>query len=374
MDSDKKSNMITRSMREGTLLGFAVMLIVLYVLYTYDYLQLMDDWGDAIQAGITITLMPITLGAVYGFFQGYRTKRKLDRVRETLTEWEKSGIHPGSMPDVGDDEVGRLGDQLDRISKRWEEQVTTLQRLSTNNAQLAEQARVSAIVEERQRLARELHDAVSQQLFAISMTATAVRRTLEKDFGKAQRQVELIEEMASVAQSEMRALLLHLRPVYLEGKALEQGLRELIRELQIKVPMDIHLEMEEGMTLVKGIENHLFRIVQEAMSNTLRHAKAEKMDIRIHRKQNTVRVMLRDDGIGFELDERKQASYGLSTMEERVTELGGSIQIITAPGKGTRIEISVPLMDDERKKNEGDGDGSRSGIRDGNIHQSASGR
>ncbi|MBO2943915.1 sensor histidine kinase [Paenibacillus sp. F411] len=362
MESDKKSNMITRSMREGALLGFAILLIVLYVLYTYGYLRPMNDWGDTIQAGITMVLMPIGLGVGYGFFQGYRVRRKLDRVRETLSDWEKSGVTAGSMPDVGDDEVGRLGEQLDRISKRWEEQVTSLQRLSTNNAQLAEQARITAIVEERQRLARELHDAVSQQLFAISMTATAVGRTLEKDFNKAQRQVALIEEMASVAQSEMRALLLHLRPVYLEGKALEQGLRELIRELEIKVPMEIQLEMDEGLMLVKGIENHLFRIVQEAMSNTLRHAKADKMDIRIHRKLNTVRVMLRDNGVGFELDEKKQASYGLSTMEERVIELGGAIQIITAPGKGTRIEITVPLLDEERNKTEEDGNAAGNGV------------
>ncbi|WP_106766937.1 sensor histidine kinase [Paenibacillus faecalis] len=357
MKSEKEANIITRSMREGALLGFVVMLVVLYILYTYDYLQPFDSWQNTIQAVITLVLLPISLGAVYGFFQGYRIKRRLDGVRETLITWEKGGVTSAVMPDMGEDELGRLGEQLGRISKRWEEQVNSLQRLSTNNAQLAEQARVTAIVEERQRLARELHDAVSQQLFAISMTATAVGRTLEKDFNKAQRQVALIEEMSAVAQSEMRALLLHLRPVYLEGKKLEQGLRELIRELQVKVPMEITLEIDEGLNLVKGIENHIFRIIQEAMSNTLRHAKADRMDIRIQRKQNTVRVTLRDDGVGFEADEKKQASYGLSTMQERVTELGGSIQFITAPGKGTRIEISVPIVDEERNRGEMDGSG-----------------
>ncbi|WP_127593519.1 sensor histidine kinase [Paenibacillus lautus] len=354
METDKKANMITRSMREGTLLGLVVMLVVLYLLYTYGYLQPFETWKNRIEAGITIVLLPIGLGAIYGFFQGYRVKRRVDLVRETLVNWEKGSL-TDVMPDIGEDEVGRLGEQLVKISKRWEDQVSSLQRLSTNNAQLAEQARVTAIVEERQRLARELHDAVSQQLFAISMTATAVGRTLDKDFDKAQRQVALIEEMSAVAQSEMRALLLHLRPVYLEGKALEQGLRELIKELRIKVPMEITFEMDDDIHLLKGIENHLFRIIQEAMSNTLRHSKAEKMDIRIHRRQNTVRVMLRDDGIGFELDDKKQTSYGLSTMQERVTEIGGSVQFITAPGKGTRIEIVVPLINDERKRGDVDG-------------------
>jgi NarL family two-component system sensor histidine kinase LiaS len=234
-----------------------------------------------------------------------------------------------------------------------------LQRLSTHNAQLADQARVSAIVEERQRLARELHDAVSQQLFAISMTATAVGRTMDRDFEKARRQVELIEEMASVAQSEMRALLLHLRPVYLEGKQLSQGLLELVNELKVKVPIELVLEMDEGLNLGKGIENHLFRIIQVAMSNTMRHAKANRMEIRIHRRGDIVKVTLRDNGVGFLLDEKKQASYGLSTMQERVLEVGGSIQVITAPGKGTRIEITIPLMNEENGEDDNHGEWDR---------------
>jgi len=160
-----------------------------------------------------------------------------------------------------------------------------------------------------------------------------------------------------VAQSEMRALLLHLRPVYLEGKELSQGLSDLVKELKTKVPMDLTLEIDEDLNLGKGIENHLFRIIQEAMSNTLRHAKADKMEIRIHRRGEAVKVTLRDNGIGFELDDKKQASYGLSTMQERIHEIGGSIQFITAPGKGTRIEISVPLIHEESGDEGSHGDG-----------------
>lgn len=357
MKNKRPGNMVSRSMREGILLCFVLLAVIVYVLYTYGYFKPSTSWRTGIQAGVTLLTLLLSVGAAFGFFQGYRQKRKIDLLRNALLQWEK-GNQTGTVPKLGVDEIGGLGEQLERIGKRWEEQVSSLQRLSTHNAQLAEQARVSAIVEERQRLARELHDAVSQQLFAISMTATAVGRTLDKDFDKAQRQVELIEEMASVAQSEMRALLLHLRPVYLEGKELSQGLRELVKELKTKVPMDLSLEMDEELNLGKGIENHLFRIIQEAMSNTLRHAKADKMEIRIHRKGDTaVKVTLRDNGIGFQLDDKKQASYGLSTMQERVREIGGSIQFITAPGKGTRIEITIPLLNEEIGGDDHHGDG-----------------
>lgn len=260
-----------------------MLLVITYIMYTYGLLRPFEDWRIGVRTGLTLILLPMAFGIGYGFYQGFRSKRKLELLRATLVAWEKGNLTP-AMPDLGNDELGRLGEQLGRISGKWENQVNTLQRLSTNNAKLAEQARVTAIIEERQRLARELHDAVSQQLFAISMTATAVGRTLEKDFDKAQRQIALIEEMSAVAQSEMRALLLHLRPVYLEGKGLEEGLQELIKELKIKVPIDIVFEMDQGVELLKGVENHLFRIVQEAISNTLRHAKAEKMEIRLHRR------------------------------------------------------------------------------------------
>lgn len=356
MNKKKPGNMISRSMRDGILLSFFLLALILYVLYTYDYLNTTTTWQHALKAGGILVLLLIAIGVVFGVYEVYRTKSRLDLLRDSLIQWEKGNLSR-PVPRLGDDEVGQLGKQLERIGHRWEEQVSSLQRLSTNNAQLAEQARLSAIVEERQRLARELHDAVSQQLFAISMTATAVGRTLEKDFDKAVRQVALIEEMASVAQSEMRALLLHLRPVYLEGKELTQGVEELVRELKTKVPMEITLDMDQDLKLVKGIENHLFRIIQEAMSNTLRHAKADKMEIRIFKRFDAVRVTLKDNGVGFELDEAKQASYGLSNMQERIREIGGSIQFITAPGKGTRIEITVPLLATEPEWKEGEQDG-----------------
>lgn len=212
-----------------------------------------------------------------------------------------------------------------------------------NDPEWKEKVRFTAVIEERQRLARELHDAVSQQLFAISMTATAVSRTIERDWERAKRQVQLIEEMAAVAQSEMRALLLHLRPVHLDGKNLGQALSALVEELKQKVPMEILLEVDESISLLPHAEDHLFRIAQEALSNTLRHSKATSMRIRLIRLENKVHMTLQDSGVGFDLEAKKQTSYGLLTMEERVNELGGQLQMISQPGEGTTIHLWVPM-------------------------------
>jgi NarL family two-component system sensor histidine kinase LiaS len=343
MESRKVANMVWRQMGESVLYSLGIGALVIYLLIRYGLAGDVNRWGSLVPFIVTMIGALTVGGAVFGFLRGYPIRHRLKLLSETMLLLEKGNPSP-PLPPLGNDEIGRLGEQLAKLGRKWEEQVNTLQRLSSHNAELTAQAKMSAVVEERQRLARELHDAVSQQLFAISMTATAVGRTLEQDFEKAKRQIQLIEEMASAAQSEMRALLLHLRPIHLEGKRLSQAIPELVQEMKTKVPVDITLEMDDDLPLNKGMENHLFRIVQEALSNTLRHAKATKMGIELKRRGDAVRLGIRDNGVGFDLTDKKQASYGLRNMEERINELGGSFQIITAPGKGTRIEIRVPIM------------------------------
>ncbi|MBB6674983.1 sensor histidine kinase [Cohnella nanjingensis] len=339
--------MVWRHMGEAVLFSLGIGVLVVYLLESQGLAAPFESWSSIVTFGLTAVGVLIVAGAAFGLIRCYPIRNRIELMRDSMLMLERgSAVQP--LPNMGKDEIGRLAEQLTRISRKWEEQVTTLQRLSTNNTELAAKARMSAVVEERQRLARELHDAVSQQLFAISMTATAVGRTLDHDFERARRQIELIEEMSSVAQSEMRALLLHLRPIHLEGKRLSQAIPELVKEMKAKVDVDISLDMDDELPLNKGVENHLFRMVQEALSNTLRHARATKMDIALHRRGETVRLAIRDNGVGFDVQEKKHASYGLVSMEERVNELGGSLNVASAPGKGTRIEIRVPIVAEER--------------------------
>ncbi|RUS46142.1 sensor histidine kinase [Cohnella sp. AR92] len=339
--------MVWRHIGESVLFSLGVGIVVVYLLQSQGLAADFESWSSIITFGLSAIGVLLIAGVAFGLYRTYPLRNRVEVLRDAMLMMEKGSPIP-PLPEMGKDEIGSLAEQFSRISRKWDEQVASLQRLSTNNTELAAKARMSAVVEERQRLARELHDAVSQQLFAISMTATAVGRTLDTNFDRAKRQVELIEEMAAVAQSEMRALLLHLRPVYLEGKRLSQAVPELIEEMRAKVAMDISLDMDEDLPLNKGVENHLFRMVQEALSNTLRHAKASKMDIALQRRGETVRLAIRDNGVGFDVETKKQTSYGLATMEERVNEIGGSLNVASAPGKGTRIEIRVPIMAEER--------------------------
>ncbi|MGN7456552.1 sensor histidine kinase [Paenibacillus pasadenensis] len=296
--------------------------LLLILLQGLGYVEFFALQGKAALYGLSIIAVAMAAAALKSSVQTSKLKEALRKLNQQQGARRKTITIPSAKDHDEQDE------QEEQEREEWQEQV-----------------KFTAVIEERQRLARELHDAVSQQLFAISMTATAVSRTIEKDWERARRQVQLIEEMAAVAQSEMRALLLHLRPVHLDGKDLAQALERLVSELQAKVPMEISIQVDRTLLFHPNAEDHLFRIAQEALSNTLRHAKATKMDISLRRDGSMAKLSFTDNGIGFDLEEKKQASYGLLTMEERIHELGGRIAVNTALGEGTAIEMWVPLED-----------------------------
>ncbi|KRM21142.1 sensor histidine kinase [Latilactobacillus graminis] len=202
------------------------------------------------------------------------------------------------------------------------------------------------LAQERHRLARELHDSVSQQLFAATMMLSALREGAQKQTNNAQilQSLTTVEHVLNEAQSEMRALLLHLRPVNLEGKSLRDGIIQLLNELKTKISIQITWDID-NIRLPSGIEDHLFRIVQELLSNTLRHAKAQEIEVYLKQLGQSVLLKVIDDGIGFNpKTEQKAGSYGLNNIVERTHSVGGTAKIISLPQQGTSVEIRVPLL------------------------------
>ena len=160
----------------------------------------------------------------------------------------------------------------------------------------------------------------------------------------------MIEHVLSQAQSEMRALLLHLRPISLESKSLKSGIEGLLVELQTKVQMKIHWDIED-VKLPEGVEDHLFRIAQELLSNTLRHSHATTLEVYLRQLDSTVLFKIEDNGVGFNSEEILPGSYGINNMKERVQGLGGQVRIVSFPNQGKTIEIKIPLsrhMEDEQ--------------------------
>ena len=205
-----------------------------------------------------------------------------------------------------------------------------------------------AIIEkERKRIARDLHDTVSQELFAAHMILSGVsQQALKLDREKMQTQLQSITAILETAQKDLRVLLLHLRPVELEQKSLVEGIQILLKELEDK--SDLKVAFKQNVTkLPKKIEEHIFRILQELISNTLRHAQASCLDVYLYQTDFELQLKVVDNGIGFQLGNLDDLSYGLRNIKERVEDMAGTVQLLTAPKQGLAVDIRIPLIDKE---------------------------
>ena len=205
-----------------------------------------------------------------------------------------------------------------------------------------------AIIEkERKRIARDLHDTVSQELFAAHMILSGVsQQALKLDREKMQTQLQSVAAILETAQKDLRVLLLHLRPVELEQKSLVEGIQILLKELEDKSDLKVSLKQNVSK-LPKKIEEHIFRILQELISNTLRHAQASCLDVYLYQTDFELQLKVVDNGIGFQLGSLDDLSYGLRNIKERVEDMAGTVQLLTAPKQGLAVDIRIPLLDKE---------------------------
>ncbi len=220
-----------------------------------------------------------------------------------------------------------------------------IQHYSNQPVLVAGESKEEILEQERHRLARELHDSVSQQLFAAMMMLSALRSVVnQRDPDAAElKQLSTIESVINEAQAEMRALLLHLRPTNLEGKSLKDGIISLLKELQTKIKIKITWQLDD-VQLSAASEDNLFRIVQELLSNTLRHAKASSLEVYLKQVDQNVILRVIDDGVGFELDAGSEnGSYGLKNIQERAQSIGGTAKFVSFKNQGTSVEIRVPV-------------------------------
>ncbi|HFH9837479.1 TPA: sensor histidine kinase [Streptococcus suis] len=197
---------------------------------------------------------------------------------------------------------------------------------------------------ERKRIARDLHDTVSQELFATSMILSGLASNLEQIPSETvSDQLIVVKEMIETAQRDLRILLLHLRPSELDSKTLVEGFEYILKEVSDKSSVQVQF-IHEVRELPKSIEDHLFRIAQEIISNTLRHAKAKHLDIYLIQSESELQLKMTDDGVGFVLSDDRAISYGLQNIQERVEDMAGTIKIRSAKGKGVSIDIRIPLL------------------------------
>jgi signal transduction histidine kinase len=216
--------------------------------------------------------------------------------------------------------------------------------IAITNARLYEQSRELSILSERNRLALELHDVVSQKLFSVMLTAEAAATQMDRDLVAARAQIERLRELAREALDELRALILGLRPPELERDGLEGALRKEVEMIGAVHGTNVELQIEPGFSIETGDrEAALLRIAHEALHNAVRHARAEHVTVRVGGAGGGLVVEVTDDGIGFDPDrpDLRSMHLGLTSMEERARELRGRLRIHSKPGTGTTVRIEL---------------------------------
>ena len=215
--------------------------------------------------------------------------------------------------------------------------------IAIENARLFERSRELSVVEERNRLARDLHDAVSQTLFSVVLTAEAAATLVDRDTKQAKEQIGKIQELARDAVQEMRSLIFELRSAELESEGLVPTLRKHVDILRRIRHAEIGLEVHGERRLKPALEIELYRIAQEALNNALKHARAKKIDIALQMSNGGVLLTIRDDGTGFDPADPQIRSkrLGLTSMQERAEAVNGTLTIQSEPGHGTQVSLEV---------------------------------
>jgi signal transduction histidine kinase len=217
--------------------------------------------------------------------------------------------------------------------------------IAIENTRLYERSRELSIVEERNRLARELHDSVTQTLFSLSLTAESAATLADSNPALAKEQILSVRHLATEALQEMRSLIFELRPAELEAEGLVGTLRKRVDVLRRVYRREIELDVRAERRLDAETEKQLFRIVQEALHNALRHSQADRLGVEISMPDGKVLAVVRDNGIGFDPEAARLRSrrLGLTSMQERAEELGARLDIRSCPGDGTEVQVELAV-------------------------------
>jgi NarL family two-component system sensor histidine kinase LiaS len=276
---------------------------------------------------LTITLFSGTAGTIFGFMTARRLAGRLGLLSKVTTSWSR-GDFSVFIDDSSEDELGQLARRLNHMAEQLQD--------------LLDERQAMSVLEERNRLARDLHDSVKQQAFAASAQLGAARALLQRDAQAAEVHLSEADRLIDNVRQELVTLIHELRPAGLQGKGLAAALHEYAEEWARQSDIDMDVRVQGERTLPLEVERALFRIVQEALANVTRHSQACSAEVLLVYGADSIVLTITDDGQGFGLGSRR-GGLGLHSMRERAESLKGTLGIESAPGRGTRVSATIPL-------------------------------
>lgn len=281
-------------------------------------------------------LMATIMGTLTGVLISRGVTSRLRRITQAATAWS-GGDFQVAIRDTSRDELGRLAQDLNRMAEQVRTLLVTQQEL--------------AVIEERNRLARDLHDSIKQNVFATALLVGAARAYLPPDTLPVQTYLADAEELAEQTRQELTALIRELRPARLNDKGLVVALRSYTEDWSRRMGIAVALQIQDERIIALDIEEALFRVAQEALANIARHSRAEHVTIQLAWEGAQVRLTITDDGIGFDVAHAKGHGVGLASMRERMAAHNGTLKISNAAG-ATTVEATLPLHEASKSTQE----------------------
>lgn len=271
----------------------------------------------------------LPVGAVFGWLVSRGLRKRLGILSAASQAWSK-GDFSVTPVDRSGDEIGELTRNLGAMSEQ-------LQFLLHTRDELAR-------MEERNRLARDLHDTIKQQTYATRMQLSAAKNLIEANPKAATEHIEDALQLNRETQQELKLIIDELRPAALAGKGLAQALMEYTARWQEHTGIQVNTAIHGERSLPLEIEQALYRVLQEALSNVARHAEADTVDLVLNLDTSAVTLTIADNGRGFEPEAVSSSSFGLAGMQQRLNEVHGRLIIESAPEAGSKISAEAPLV------------------------------
>lgn len=281
-------------------------------------------WLAGVVVWLVLFLITFGLGSMFGRWAAHPLAQRLSVISQTTQNWA-AGDFEQRLPNAGKDEIGRLAGRLNTMAEQLQ-------------ALLAQRQSLAA-TEERQRLARELHDSVKQQVFAVSMQLGGVALALPAEASIARILLQDVQVTLQATHAELTSMIFALRPAALQTQGLATALATLVEGWKGRNTPPIEFSATGDQPIALDVEHALFRVAQEGLANAVRHSGANHIQLVLHADSHAATVTISDDGIGF--DQKGQyAGLGLISMQTRMREVGGTLIVESAPDRGTQIAAS----------------------------------
>jgi NarL family two-component system sensor histidine kinase LiaS len=311
-----------------------------YILGLRSGLEEGERWG----VSIVLFLLVSVAGAVLTWWITRSLKRRMWDAGD-MAERIAQGDLAARIPVDRDDELGILEEKLNRMAGHLEQAARELESLNEQNRKLEGEARRGVALEERARIARDLHDTVNQMLFALSLRVAAVAKDAAQrgpGFEKLASELSALEDLARQAHAETRGIILQIRPASLEQQGLAAALAEWVKGQAWNERWELASSIDESIRLRGDAAQELFRIAQESLHNVAKHARAGLVGVTLARDGDTIILRVTDNGAGFDPHVGvRPTSTGLIGMQERMRALGGTFRVKSSPGGGTEVEARL---------------------------------